>query len=127
MEQRQIEEAAINKYKSIDQSQLGHTLMHAQRSAFEQGAEWMEEQLEPIITEYGMNELKHMTWNSVEERLPQEGGRYWCYVKELNDGGWFSYYQWNCAYDTNARTFSDDALTGNVTHWTNLLPPPRDK
>lgn len=42
-------------------------------------------------------------WISVDERLPEEGGRYWCYMRDINDLG-ASYFQWNCAYNANEKT-----------------------
>lgn len=57
-------------------------------------------------------------WIPVSERLPEEGGRYWCYVEEQNSLG-KSHYQWNCSWNEGA--WSDKALTGRVTHW--MLPP----
>lgn len=62
-------------------------------------------------------------WISVEERLPEEGGRYWCYCKELNDLG-TSYFEWNCYYDPQAKEFRDNHEKHYVTHWTNLLGNP---
>lgn len=68
---------------------------------------------------------KDNDWISVEDRLPEESGRYWCYIKELTDLG-FSHFQWNCAYNANEKRFSDSTLTNgeNVTHWQPLPAPP---
>lgn len=66
------------------------------------------------------------SWINVDEKLPEQGGRYWCYVKELNDGGWFSYFQCNCYFDVEGKCFSEGFEIHNVTHWTNLLPAPND-
>lgn len=57
-------------------------------------------------------------WIPVSERIPEEGGRYWCYVEEQNSLG-KSHYQWNCSWNGDA--WSDKALTGRVTH---LMPLP---
>ena len=54
---------------------------------------------------------------------PKEGGRYWCYCKEINDLG-ISHFQWNCSYDIQENSWRDNHETYNVTHWTELLPPP---
>lgn len=62
-------------------------------------------------------------WGSVEIP-PKESGRYWCYVKEINDLG-VSYFQWNCSYDVIDNTWSDNLKLMTVTHWTNLLPNPQ--
>lgn len=61
-------------------------------------------------------------WMAVEIELPKEGGRYWCYIEEINDLG-TSYYQWNCSYNQLEQRWGDDN-GGRVTHWTTLLDPP---
>lgn len=60
-------------------------------------------------------------WIPVSERVPEEGGRYWCYVEEQNSLG-KSHYQWNCSW--NGDVWSDKALTGRVTHWMPLPAGP---
>lgn len=60
-------------------------------------------------------------WIPVGERVPEEGGRYWCYVEEQNSLG-KSHYQWNCSW--NGDVWSDKALTGRVTHWMPLPAGP---
>ncbi len=62
-------------------------------------------------------------WIPVSERLPEEGGRYWCYVEEQNSLG-KSHYQWNCSWNEGA--WSDKALTGRVTHWVPLPAAPQE-
>ncbi|WP_052285672.1 DUF551 domain-containing protein [Kluyvera genomosp. 1] len=62
-------------------------------------------------------------WITVSERLPEDGGRYWCYVEEQNSLG-KSHYQWNCSWNGDA--FSDAALTGRVTHWQPLPAAPQE-
>ncbi|HGP3906921.1 DUF551 domain-containing protein [Klebsiella pneumoniae] len=62
-------------------------------------------------------------WIPVSERLPEEGGRYWCYVEEQNSLG-KSHYQWNCSWNEGA--WSDKALTGRVTHWMPLSAAPQE-
>ncbi|MEG1251635.1 MAG: hypothetical protein RSE37_23655, partial [Citrobacter sp.] len=37
-------------------------------------------------------------WIPVSERMPDEIGRYWCYVEEQNSLG-KSHYQWNCSWN----------------------------
>lgn len=61
-------------------------------------------------------------WIKVSERMPEEGGRYWCYVEEQNSLG-KSHYQWNCSW--NGTEWSDAALTGRVTHWQPLPAAPK--
>lgn len=70
-------------------------------------------QQEPVAIQDG--------WIRCSERMPEEGGRYWCYVEEINSLG-KSHYQWNCSW--NGDVFSDPALTGRVTHWMPLPLPP---
>jgi hypothetical protein len=64
-------------------------------------------------------------WISVEDRLPEESGRYWCYVKDINELG-TSYFQWNCCYHAKEKRFTDSTLTDgeNITHWMPLPPAP---
>ena len=59
-------------------------------------------------------------WIPVSERLPEETGRYWCYVEEQTDLG-LSHYQWNCSFDSLNKAF--DRV--GVTHWTNLIEVPQ--
>lgn len=59
-------------------------------------------------------------WISVKDRLPEDGGRYWCYVAEQNDLG-LSHYQWNYSYCPKDGWNSED---GTVTHWMPLPEPP---
>lgn len=54
---------------------------------------------------------------------PKESGRYWCYVKEVNDLG-ISTFQWNCAYDKENNTWSDNLQNMSVTYWQPLPPAP---
>lgn len=50
------------------------------------------------------------------------GGRYWCYVEEVNDLG-VSHYQWNCSYNESMKVWGN-VDNGKVLYWTNLLPNP---
>jgi len=63
-------------------------------------------------------------WIKCSERMPEEGGRYWCYVEEQNSLG-KSHYQWNCSW--NGDEWSDKALTGRVTHWMPLPTAPEQE
>lgn len=60
-------------------------------------------------------------WIPCSERIPEEGGRYWCYVEEINSLG-KSHYQWNCSW--NGDVWGGEALYGRVTHWQPLPEPP---
>jgi hypothetical protein len=65
-------------------------------------------------------------WIRVEDRLPTESGRYWCYVEEITDLG-RGYFQWNCAYSQNGKIFTDRSLCNGerITHWRPLPEPPK--
>lgn len=67
-------------------------------------------------------------WIDVNDSLPEESGRYWCYVESLTDLG-FSYFQWNCDYNSQLKRFSDMTLKNGerVTHWRKLPEPPKRK
>ncbi|WP_316502023.1 DUF551 domain-containing protein [Klebsiella aerogenes] len=63
------------------------------------------------------------TWIPVSVRLPEEGGRYWCYVEEQNSLG-KSHYQWNCSW--NGEIWGSAMMYGRVTHWMPLPNPPKE-
>ncbi|HDZ9048142.1 TPA: DUF551 domain-containing protein [Klebsiella pneumoniae] len=63
-------------------------------------------------------------WIPVSERLPEEGGRYWCYVEEQNSLG-KSHYQWNCSWNGD-RWWVESECGGIVTHWMPLPAAPRE-
>lgn len=65
-------------------------------------------------------------WISVDDQLPEESGRYWCYVEHQADLG-LSYFQWNCDYNAQLKRFSDMTLKDGeqVTHWRELPAGPR--
>jgi hypothetical protein len=65
-------------------------------------------------------------WISVDDQLPTEGGRYWCYVEEVNSLG-VSHFQWNCFYHEKEKRWSDNFVSFNVTHWRKLPDPPKRK
>nr|WP_227502531.1 DUF551 domain-containing protein [Klebsiella pneumoniae] len=54
-------------------------------------------------------------WIPVSERMPEDSGRYWCYVEEQNDLG-KSHYQWNCSWNGD-RWWVESEGGGIVTHW----------
>ncbi|KZQ76116.1 hypothetical protein A3N52_10275 [Klebsiella aerogenes] len=62
-------------------------------------------------------------WIPVSERLPEEGGRYWCYVEEQNSLG-ESHYQWNCSW--NGEIWGGAMMYGRVTHWMPLPAAPQE-
>lgn len=62
-------------------------------------------------------------WIPVSERLPEEGGRYWCYVEEQNSLG-KSHYQWNCSW--NGEIWGGAMMHGRVTHWMPLPAAPQE-
>ena len=64
-------------------------------------------------------------WISIKDSLPEEGGRYWCYVKEITDLG-ISYYQWNCSYHEIEKRWTENTyIVPIVTHWMPLPEPPK--
>ena len=64
-------------------------------------------------------------WVACSERMPEESGRYWCYVEEQNDLG-KSHYQWNCAWN-GKRWWVEHEDGGRVTHWMPLPAAPRQE
>ncbi|MEP8677026.1 DUF551 domain-containing protein [Enterobacter roggenkampii] len=64
-------------------------------------------------------------WVACSERMPEEGGRYWCYVEEQNDLG-KSHYQWNCAWN-GSRWWVEHEDGGRVTHWMPLPATPQQE
>ncbi|EGQ6951307.1 DUF551 domain-containing protein, partial [Salmonella enterica subsp. enterica] len=62
-------------------------------------------------------------WISCSEQMPDEIGRYWCYVEEQNDLG-KSHYQWNCSW--NGDKWGSEMMSGKVTHWMPLPEPPQE-
>lgn len=63
-------------------------------------------------------------WIPVSERLPEDSGRYWCYVEEQNDLG-KSHYQWNCSWNGD-RWWVESESGGIVTHWMPLPAAPQE-
>lgn len=107
--------------------------------AFPEGYTWNEipKEIVGVLKEVAKEELGKLTqaqapiadeWISVDDRLPEEAGRYWCYVQHLTDIG-FSYFQWNCDYNPQLRRFSDMTLKDGeqITHWRPLPALPKFK
>lgn len=65
------------------------------------------------------------TWIPVSERMPDEIGRYWCYVEEQNSLG-KSHYQWNCSWN-GERWWIESDNGGRVTHWMPLPAAPKQE
>nr|WP_313897411.1 DUF551 domain-containing protein [Klebsiella pneumoniae] len=63
-------------------------------------------------------------WIPVSEQLPEDSGRYWCYVEEQNDLG-KSHYQWNCSWNGD-RWWVESEGGGIVTHWMLLPAAPQE-
>ncbi|MCP3093583.1 DUF550 domain-containing protein [Klebsiella pneumoniae] len=63
-------------------------------------------------------------WIPVSERMPEDSGRYWCYVEEQNDLG-KSHYQWNCSWNGD-RWWVESENGGIVTHWMPLTASPQE-
>lgn len=62
-------------------------------------------------------------WIPCSERMPEEIGRYWCYVEEQNCLG-KSHYQWNCSWNGD-RWWVESENGGCVTHWMPLPAAPQ--
>ncbi|KJP58478.1 hypothetical protein SR71_08515 [Klebsiella aerogenes] len=82
-------------------------------------------QAEPVTTanKLGNSPVIPDTWIPVSERMPEEGGRYWCYVEEQNSLG-KSHYQWNCSW--NGEIWGGAMMHGRVTHWMPLPAAPQE-
>ncbi|MCO6013079.1 DUF551 domain-containing protein [Enterobacter hormaechei] len=76
---------------------------------------------EPVTTAYKLPD----GWVACSERMPEESGRYWCYVEEQNDLG-KSHYQWNCSWNGD-RWWVESENGGRVTHWMPLPPAPQQE
>lgn len=63
-------------------------------------------------------------WIPVSERMPEDSGRYWCYVEEQNDLG-KSHYQWNCSWNGDRWRVESEG-GGIVTHWMQLPAAPQE-
>ncbi|AXF58191.1 DUF551 domain-containing protein [Leclercia sp. W6] len=64
-------------------------------------------------------------WIPCSERMPEEIGRYWCYVEEQNCLG-KSHYQWNCSWN-GGRWWVESENGGRVTHWMPLPSAPQQQ
>ncbi|EPV5018329.1 DUF551 domain-containing protein [Citrobacter freundii] len=64
-------------------------------------------------------------WIPVSERMPDEIGRYWCYVEEQNSLG-KSHYQWNCSWN-GERWWVESDNGGRVTDWMPLPAAPQQE
>ncbi len=65
-------------------------------------------------------------WISVDDMLPDETCRCWCYCEEVNSLG-ISHYQWNCCYNKETKLFTDALRIVKVTHWQPLPNQPKTK
>lgn len=101
--------------KSADLSQLWKLM-------YEKHAYVLELQTKIIELEGNRSVEVEETWTDVNNRLPEEGGRYWVYVEEVNDLG-IGHYQWNADYHSVEKRWN--IIGGRVTHWRNLMPPPQ--
>lgn len=108
-----------NQYTTAAKQMLGMMAESAwkagRRAAMLQGAENAESRCgnSPVIP----------GWIPVSEQLPEECGRYWCYVEEQNSLG-KSHYQWNCSW--NGEIWGGAMMYGRVTHWMPLPAAPQE-
>ncbi|MCP4989849.1 MAG: DUF551 domain-containing protein [Colwellia sp.] len=65
-------------------------------------------------------------WISVEDALPEECGRYLCYLTEQTSLGQSGFW-WNCSYNSYDKRWGGEGLYGGetVTHW--MHPPDTPK
>ena len=70
-------------------------------------------------------EVRRSSWIDANERLPNETGRYWCYVKANTDTG-ISHEQDNCAFNVDEQQWYSESWKGGekVTYWRDLMEPP---
>ena len=62
-------------------------------------------------------------WVKVSDGLPEEAGRYLCWVTEQNDLG-KSGFVWNCCFHIHEESWSDNLKEMRVTHWMPLPQKP---
>ena len=82
--------------------------------------------IEGVFAVFQLNHKPQTGWISVDEQLPSESGRYWCYVEYQSDLAKSSY-QWNCFFGVVEKVFHVDGCGGRVTHWMPLPEPPLNK
>lgn len=149
------EDIDIGQLGSRNYEALVLAALDAFRSAMPKGAEpvttgyklpfdkWLSQQYEPVdvdcgcVTTEAFNHWLRVAyeagnspvitdgWVACSERMPEEGGRYWCYVEEQNDLG-KSHYQWNCAWNGD-RWWVESDNGGRVTHWMPLPAAPQQE
>ncbi|MFU1850827.1 dATP/dGTP pyrophosphohydrolase domain-containing protein [Citrobacter portucalensis] len=102
--QAMVEKLAVNKQREWPEPKDGEPRLHIKKA--------------------GNSPVTPDGWIPVSERMPEESGRYWCYVEEQNSLG-KSHYQWNCSW--NGEVWSEKALTGRVTHWIPLPAAPKQE
>lgn len=85
--------------------------------------------VDPQVAEYEQNVMQAGnspvipdTWIPVNERNPDDIGRYWCYVEDQKSHGEYSYH-WNCSW--NGSYWSGAMMHGRVTHWMPLPAAPQ--
>lgn len=78
-----------------------------------------------VAYEAGNSPVTPDRWIPVSERMPEESGRYWCYVEEQNSLG-KSHYQWNCSWN-GERWWIESDNGGRVTYWMPLPAAPQQE
>lgn len=79
MKTKEIENAASDRYLFPTSGYLNEQRDIENATAllkrgFKEGAEWMEQQLEPLITDLGMFKARAPKWITIKERLPEKEG-----------------------------------------------------
>lgn len=94
---------------------------HPNKDIANDASEFLDDALMELSTEPA-KESDAVGWIDAKEKLPEEDGRYLCYVEEVNCLG-ISRYVWNCSYGS-LHGFTDNCQSMNVTHWMPLPEPP---
>lgn len=131
VEQRQF----LNNYTSYDggKSYSQYTVLKMMKAYKEDVQQADKEAIQELETSNAqllqqnkeLREALETKWINVKDRLPEEGGRYWCYVEGYGDLGVY-HYQWNCSYDPHDNKFWDRHLDNGdkATHWMPLPESP---
>ncbi|MFC2935974.1 DUF551 domain-containing protein [Klebsiella michiganensis] len=116
---------ALDDLLSIAASAIEDLLEHTDPNTSYYSGVWADVpgKLRVAMLQAGNSPVIPDTWIPVSEQLPEEGGRYWCYVEEQNSLG-KSHYQWNCSW--NGEIWGGAMMYGRVTHWMPLPAAPQE-
>lgn len=125
-ELKQYRAAMLNSEPVSNRDELADEVTDGMQQAKATMLQWLQEGkqiFDPAYLEEGNYPVIPDFWTSVDEKLPEEFGRYWCYVEEINSLG-KSHYQWNCSW--NGDDWGGEGFIGRVTHWMPLPARPRN-